>query len=87
MGYWTKTWMRAENTELLECYYASSPRERGYMQRMWDEWQSMDTSKPTIKANKEAAFSPVFQQPVTISMADIQERVSKMRAGQHRPPL
>ena len=31
-------WMRAENTELLECHYTSNPKERGYMERMWDHW-------------------------------------------------
>lgn len=32
-------WTRAENLTLLECYYMSKPRKRGYMQRMWKLWK------------------------------------------------
>ena len=39
--------------ELLECYYTSNPRARGYMGRMWDQWmlrnpQSRQTKKQLL---------------------------------------
>lgn len=30
------TWVRQKNQELMECYYNSSPNERGYMKPMRD---------------------------------------------------
>lgn len=48
-----RKWARCENLALLECYYFSSPSQRGYMHRMWEEWllrnpQSKLTAKQLV---------------------------------------
>lgn len=48
-----RKWARCENKALLECYYYSNPRQRGYMNRMWEKWllrypQSKLTAKQLV---------------------------------------
>ena len=43
-------WSRAENRDLLECYYTSNPDERGHMQKLWDIWMLRN---PTSKLTKK----------------------------------
>ena len=61
MGYWYKTYMDKGGKYGVAgmLLYKQSQREGIHAANVGP----MDASKPTIKANKETAVSPVFQHP------------------------
>ena len=42
-----KTWTREDNQFALQCYFRSSPSQRGYRERMIEFWQEYSTFQTT----------------------------------------
>ena len=75
------SWTRAENRELLECYYTSNPKERGYMQRMWDHWILRHPQSSLTKKQLLAQCSNICNRNLLSQTRDWWNTTTMLRQG------